>query len=343
MNRLVITMGDPCGIGPEIALKFFDELYKVEDKNLFVALIGSKKVLEAHIKKSNMDLEIIEITDSMSQNMRMENGKLPLFNIDAEDKEFEVGKHTKLGGEYSVKYIDKAIELCSKRYFDGMVTCPISKDSINMAGFKFSGHTTYLANKTNTDDYAMVLKGDKVTVLLNTTHLSLVDACKAVKKDNILKKIKIAERAKEEIGLSGTIAVAGLNPHNGENGLFGREEIEEIGPAVEEAKKLGIDVDGPIVPDTLFVKVVQGQYALSVVMYHDQGLIPMKMESFGMGVNITIGLPFIRTSVDHGTAFDIVGKGSANHGSLREAVRIASEMVRIKKSNLENFAEVDYN
>ncbi len=342
MNRLVITMGDPCGIGPEIAVKFFDELYKVEDKNLFIALIGSKSVIENYIKENNINLEIVEIDEEKSKNMTMKNGELPLFNIDAKGEEFSLGEHTALGGEYSIKYIDKAIELCSKKYFDGMVTCPISKDSMNMAGYKFSGHTTYLANKTNTNDYAMVLKGDKVTVLLNTTHLSLVDACKAVKKENIINKIKIAERAKKEIGLSGTIAVAGLNPHNGENGLFGREEIDEIGPAVVEGQKLGIDVEGPIVPDTLFVKVVKGQYALSLVMYHDQGLIPMKMESFGMGVNITIGLPFVRTSVDHGTAFDIVGKNKADVGSLREAIKIGNKMVKIKKADLNNLAEVDF-
>lgn len=342
MNRLVITMGDPCGIGPEIAVKFFDELYRVEEKNLFIALVGSKSVIDEYIKKNNINIEIIEIDEESSKNMTMKNGQLPLFNIDTNGEEFHLGEHTALGGEYSIKYIDKAIDLCSKKYFDGMVTCPISKDSMNMAGYKFSGHTTYLANKTNTDDYAMVLKGDKVTVILNTTHLSLADACKAVKKENILKKIKIAEKAKKEIGLSGTIAVAGLNPHNGENGLFGREELDEIGPAVVEAKNLGIDVEGPVVPDTLFVKVVKGHYAISLVMYHDQGLIPMKMESFGMGVNITIGLPFVRTSVDHGTAFDIVGKNIADVGSLREAIKIGNQMITIKKEDLNNLAEVDF-
>ena len=331
MNRLVITMGDPCGVGPELVVKFFDELYKIEDKNLFVAVAGTKSILQKYIEKLHCDLEIVEITEEEGLKMKMENGKIPLFNIGKGNEEFELGKHSSLGGEYCIKYIDKAIELCSKHYFDGMVTCPISKDSINMAGYKFSGHTTYLAAKTDTDDYAMILKGNKVTVLLNTTHLSLVDACKQVTKENILKKIKIADRAKKELGFEGTIAVAGLNPHNGENGLFGREEIEEIEPAVKEAKAMGIDVEGPIVPDTLFVKVMKGQYVMSVVMYHDQGLIPMKMESFGMGVNITIGLPFVRTSVDHGTAFDIVGKGIADTGSLKEAIKTAGRMVKIKK------------
>ena len=342
MNRLVITMGDPCGVGPEILLKFFEIIYKIEDKNLFVAAVGSRKVLEYYKKKLHIDVEIIEITRGHLIDLRNETGKLHLINIDTEIENLEFGKHTKLGGELSIKYLDKAVELCHGRYVDGMVTCPISKDSINMAGFKYSGHTEYLAEKTKTDDFAMVLKGKKVVVLLNSTHVSLSEAIKRVTKESVLKKIQIAEKAKKELGLTGKIAVAGLNPHNGENGLFGTEEIEIIGPAVEKAKSLGIECEGPIVPDSLFVKVVKGEYAISVVMYHDQGLIPMKMESFGMGVNITIGLPFIRTSVDHGTAFDIVGKNLADEGSLREAVRIACESVKIKKADIGNFAEVDY-
>lgn len=342
MNRLIITMGDPCGIGPEIILKYFDLIYKLEDKQLFVAVVGSRQVLEHYKEKLHIDLEIIEIRRSQIGDLRNENGKLHLINIDTELPNLEFGHHTSLGGELSIQYLDKAIELCQSRYFDGIVTCPISKDSINMAGYKFGGHTSYLAKKTKTDDFAMVLKGKKVVVLLNSTHVSLKESINLVTKESVLNKIRLAERAKKELGLEGTIAVAGLNPHNGEKGLFGTEEIEIIEPAVKEAKLEGIDCEGPIVPDTLFVKVVKGQYAISVVMYHDQGLIPMKMESFGMGVNITIGLPFIRTSVDHGTAFDIVGKGLANEGSLREAVNIANESIKIKKSDISRLGEVDY-
>lgn len=342
MNRLVITMGDPCGVGPEIILKFFDIIYKIEDKHLFVCVVGSKKVLEYYKMKLKIDIEIVNITRGEISDLRIKTGVMHLINIDEEVENLEFGKHTKLGGELSIKFLDKAIELCHGKYVDGIVTCPISKDSINMAGFKYSGHTEYLAEKTKTNDFAMVLKGKKVVVLLNSTHVSLKEAVNRVTTESVYNKIKLAEKAKKELGLIGSIAVAGLNPHNGENGLFGAEESEIITPAVEKAQREGIDCVGPIVPDSLFVKVVQGQFAISVVMYHDQGLIPMKMESFGMGVNITIGLPFIRTSVDHGTAFDIVGKNLANEGSLREAVRIANECVAIKKSNIANFAEVDY-
>lgn len=342
MNRLAITMGDPCGIGPEIIVKFFDNIYKVEDKKLFLFVIGSKTVLEHYIRKTKSDLEIIEIGRNDIQNLSLKNNTLHLINIDANLDEIKFGTHSEKGGALSIAYLDFAISLCKTKYIDGIVTCPISKDSINMAGFHYSGHTEYLAEKSNTEDFAMVLKGNKVVVLLNSTHVSLKEATEKVTFDSVLKKIKIAERAKKELGLIGPIAVAGLNPHNGENGLFGKEEIEIIEPAVKEAKKLGIDCEGPIVPDTLFVKVMKGFYSLSVVMYHDQGLIPMKMESFGMGVNITIGLPFIRTSVDHGTAFDIVGKNLADIGSLKEAIKIANDSVKIKKSNLSRLAEVDY-
>lgn len=342
MNRLVITMGDPCGIGSEIVVKFFDEIYRIEEKNLFIAVIGSRKIIEKEMLKQRADFEIVEITrESQIKDLKLEKNKMHLINIDIEE-EIEMGKSTEIGGKMSIAYLDKAIDLCRKKIFDGMVTCPISKDSINMAGYKYSGHTTYLADKTGSDNFAMVLKGNKITVILNTTHLSIIDAAKKVKKENIIKKIRLAEQAKEELSLNGKIAVAGLNPHNGENGLFGDEEIKEIIPAVKEAKEAGIDVEGPVVPDTLFVKMLRGDYSLAVVMYHDQGLIPMKMESFGMGVNITIGLPFVRTSVDHGTAFDIVGKDLANPGSLKEAVKIAAVNVKNRKNKLENYAEVDY-
>lgn len=289
-----------------------------------------------------IDLDIVEITKGHIADLKLENGKMHLINIDTNLDDLEFGKHSKKGGELSVKYLDKAMELCQGKYVDGMVTCPISKDSINMAGYKYSGHTEYLAEKSNTEDFAMVLKGKKVVVLLNSTHVSLKEAINRVTKDSLSKKIRMAEKAKKELGLTGPIAVAGLNPHNGENGLFGREEIEIIGPAVEEAKQEGIECEGPIVPDTLFTKVLKGQYSISVVMYHDQGLIPMKMESFGMGVNVTIGLPFVRTSVDHGTAFDIVGKNLADIGSLREAVNLGNECVKIRKSDITRLAEVDY-
>lgn len=324
-NRLIITMGDPCGVGPEIIVKFFNDFINIANNDYIPAVVGSRSILEYYMEELGLKLPINELSLDLTDDYNnLDLTKINLFNIDEKIENFNLGNHTKIGGELSIKYLDLAIELCQKGLFDGIVTAPISKDSINMAGHKFSGHTTYLANKTDTEDYAMILKGNRITVILNTTHLSILDAAKKVKKDSILKKIKMAQRAKKELSLHGPIAVAGLNPHNGENGLFGDEESKEIEPAVMEAKNMGIDCEGPIVPDTLFVKMLQHKYSMAVVMYHDQGLIPMKMDSFGEGVNITIGLPFVRTSVDHGTAFDIVGKNMANTGSFKEAINLAN-------------------
>ncbi len=323
MKKLLITMGDPSGIGPEIVLKFYSRKKELDRGRALLVTVGTARILKEYIDRFNMDMEIQKIESlEEAENYVHKDGVIPVIDIDTRE-EVIIGKVSEESGKLSMLYLEKAVELCKNGVFDGMVTAPISKDAINLAGYKYSGHTTFLAHSTGTMDFAMVLKGKKVVVLLNTTHLSILDAVKRVKKDHILKKIVIAQRAKDELGLVGPIAVAGLNPHNGENGLFGTEEMEEIGPAIEEAKRLGIEVVGPVVPDTLFVKVLKGEYAISVVMYHDQGLIPMKMESFGMGVNITIGLPFVRTSVDHGTAFEIAGKGVADEGSLFEAVKMA--------------------
>ena len=336
INRLIITMGDPAGIGPEIIVKFFEELYKLEGKNLFIAVCGSKSILQYYIDKIKSQVEIVEIEDENSiKNLVLKNGIMYLINEECELKDIEIGKVKAESGKLSMKYLEKSLRLVNNGVFDGIVTAPISKDAINLAGYKYDGHTGWFAEKTHTKDFGMVLKGNKVTVVLNSTHVSMRDAVEAVKKDTIVKKIVLAQRAKEELGIKGKIAVAGLNPHNGEEGLFGKEEITDIAPAVEEARTMGIEVDGPIVPDTLFHRMMKDEYNIAVVMYHDQGLIPMKMESFGAGVNITVGLPIVRTSVDHGTAFDIAGKGVAECGSLKEAIKTANIIIN-KRFNREN-------
>ena len=284
----------------------------------------------------NALVEIVEIEDNNKiKDLIVKNGVMHLINEECIFDDIEIGKVSKEAGKMSMLYLEKALRVVKNGYFDAIVTAPISKDAINLAGYKYDGHTGWFAEKTNTTDYGMVLKGKKITVVLNTTHVSMQDAVKSVKKDSIVKKILLAQRAKEELGIDGKIAVAGLNPHNGEEGLFGDEEAREIAPAVAEARAMGIDVEGPIVPDTLFVKMLRDDYNIAVVMYHDQGLIPMKMESFGAGVNITVGLPIVRTSVDHGTAFNIAGKGIADYGSLKEAVKTANVIInrRFKREN----------
>ncbi len=324
-EKILITMGDPAGIGPEIILKYFiNEDFR--ENNLMCAVCGSFSVLNYYKEKYNFKLEIVKI----DKNSIFENKKGVLYLID-EEMDFNklvIGQPSEMSGKFSMKYLETAIGIINSGLYNAITTAPISKDAINMAGYKYSGHTSYFAKKTGTEDFAMVLKGNKITVVLNTTHLSLSDAIEKVKKDNILKKIILAEKVRKMLGINTKIAVAGLNPHNGENGLFGREEIEEIAPAVKEAQKMGIDAEGPLVPDTLFVKMLQDKYHIAVVMYHDQGLIPMKMESFGKGVNISVGLPFVRTSVDHGTAFDIAGKGIADYKSLKEAVETSFKILK---------------
>lgn len=329
MNKIIITMGDPAGVGAEIVLKYIKELGNI---NFLPVVVGSKSILDYYNKIYNINLKIIEVESDRLEKIKFEKATLYLINIDMSIDDLKFGEDSKLAGEYTMKYLETACDLVESGLFDAMVTAPLSKDSINRAGYKFGGHTSFLANRFDTKNFGMVLKGKKITVVLNTTHLSIAAAVKEVKKESILKKIILADRAKKELGINTKIAVAGLNPHNGENGLFGDEEEKEIIPAIKEAKELGIDVEGPIVPDALFVKMLKDEYNIAVVMYHDQGLIPMKMESFGKGVNITVGLPIIRTSVDHGTAFDIVGENRADSGSLNSAVDSANMIIKNRKN-----------
>ena len=210
---------------------------------------------------------------------------------------------------------------------DAVVTAPINKKAIQTAGFKYPGHTEIFAEKTGTKGYAMMLYSDKLNVAHVSTHMSLLNACKTLKKERVEKVIELANSSLKDLGIeTPKIAVAGLNPHAGEQGLFGEEEINEIKPAVENAKEKGIEAFGPIPPDTVFVKAVNGEYDIVVVMYHDQGHIPVKLLGFDSGVNVTLGLPIIRTSVDHGTAFDIAWEGKAYDTSLIKAVEVAEKM-----------------
>jgi 4-hydroxythreonine-4-phosphate dehydrogenase len=234
--------------------------------------------------------------------------------------------------------VRKVIELAMSKEIDATVTGPISKEAINLAGYHYSGHTEIYADLTRTNDYAMMLVHDRFRVIHVSTHVSLREACNRVKKDRVYRVIMLGYDAVKRLGVENPrIGVAGLNPHAGEQGLFGREEIEEIEPAIQQAKKEGLNVEGPIPPDTVFSKMQGGQYDLVVVMYHDQGHIPTKLIGFQYddktktwgsmsGVNITCGLPIIRVSVDHGTAFGKAGEGRANPESMIQAIKIAAKL-----------------
>jgi len=327
-------MGDPAGIGAEITVKAlnYEEIYQKSRP----VVIGSKVVMEDAISfiPTNLELNVIKGIDDIQG----EYGKIDLLdlnNIGIND--FKYGEVSALAGKASVEYILKGIELAKEKKIDAVVTGPIHKEAINAAGYKYAGHTEIFADRTNTKDYAMMLADKNMRVIHVSTHVSLREACDRVKKERVLTVIHLADEALKKLGIEKpVIGVAGLNPHAGEQGLFGNEEIEEIIPAIEEAKKEGINVEGPVPPDTIFSKVQGGQYDIAVVMYHDQGHIPMKVTGFKYnretniwssmsGVNTTVGLPIIRTSVDHGVAFGKAGEGRANEESMVEAIKMAIE------------------
>ena len=238
------------------------------------------------------------------------------------------GKPNRSTASAMVNYITKGVEYIQQGWLDGIATCPISKEALNDAGYNFPGHTEMLADLTGSKDYAMMMAGSKLCVTLVTIHCPLSEVPPAISTERILRLIQTTDRAlKVDFGIARPrIAVAGLNPHGGENQLFGSEEFQTIQPAVSLSCEEGIDVSGPFPPDTVFVKASQGEYDAVVCMYHDQGLIPFKLLHFNDGVNVTIGLPIVRTSVDHGTAYDIAGKGVADGDSLVEAVKLAAKI-----------------
>ena len=334
---IAITMGDPAGIGAEIIIKALSnkEFYNSSKP----VVIGSKIVMKDALSfiPSNVKLNIIEDIAQAKENFGIID-LIDLHNIQL--NEFKFGEVSAKAGKASIEYIFKAIELAQQRKVDAVVTGPIHKKAINAAGYHFAGHTEIFAEKTNTKDYAMMLSDKEMRVIHVSTHVSLRKACDLVKKDRVLTVIRLANKALRELGIEkARIGVAGLNPHASDDGLFGDEEAREIIPAILQAKKEGIMVEGPIPPDTIFSKIKGNQYDIAVVMYHDQGHIPMKVLGFKYnrrtnkwstmsGVNVTIGLPIIRTSVDHGVAFGKAGEGRANEESMVEAIKMAINFVK---------------
>lgn len=332
---ICISMGDPAGIGAEIIVKALgkNEIYNKARP----VVIGSKSVIQDAISfiPSHLKLNIIKDIARLKGDYGFID-LVDLNNIQLED--FHYGEVSAAAGKASMEYIFKAIELAKNNEVDAVVTGPINKESINKAGYNYTGHTEIFAEKTNCKDYAMMLTSDEMAVIHVSTHVSLREAIERVKKERILKVIHLAREAMIKLGIKKPrIAVSGLNPHAGEGGLFGREEILEIVPAIEEARREGIIVEGPISPDTLFPKVRGKQYDIGVAMYHDQGHIPMKVTGFQYdistnkwlsmsGVNATIGLPIIRTSVDHGVAYGKAGEGRANEESMINALDMAIKL-----------------
>lgn len=324
-----ITMGDPCGIGPEIAVKSLNkkEVYDICDP----IVVGDAGPIRDALRITKLPLQINVISDV--EQAAFEYGRIDLIDMQNVDMtKLVYGKVSAMGGNAAFEYIKKVIELAMAGKIDGTVTGPINKEALNLAGHHYSGHTEIYAHFTRTNDYAMMLAHENLRVIHVSTHVSLRQACDLVKKERVLKVIRLASDACQRLGIDKPrIAVAGLNPHAGENGMFGDEEIKEIIPAINEAKALGIIAEGPIPPDSVFPRARGGNYDIVVAMYHDQGHIPVKVVGFIWnkemekwdeisGVNITLGLPVIRSSVDHGTAFGKAGKGTASELSLINAI-----------------------
>ena len=338
---LAITMGDPSGIGPEIAVKALGNTSIYE--RCIPIIIGDLEPMKDAIRFTGSSLKINVIKEPSQA--RGEPGVIDLIDMGfLAVGSWEYKKVAQLTGLASFRYVEKAIELALAGAVDATVTGPINKEAINMAGFDYSGHTEIYADLTGVSDYAMLLASGNFRVIHVSTHVSMRDACKLVTAERVFRVITLAKEAMDLIGIKNPrIAVAGFNAHCSENGLFGNEEADAIIPAIEKARAQGMDVTGPVPPDTVFVKAIAGSFDIVVAMYHDQGHIPLKLCGFKMdpatgsytsvsGINCTIGLPIIRTSVDHGTAFGKAGEGRANEESLMDAIEMAIVISSRKKT-----------
>jgi 4-hydroxythreonine-4-phosphate dehydrogenase len=325
-----ISMGDPAGIGPEIIVKALAE-GKVYDYCRPLVL-GDPHGMDSALSRISRSAELHLISTPSDAAGRP--GQIDLLPLSDLKSGVSPGNPTLEGGAAMVSYIVKAVEMAQRGQIEAMVTCPINKALMHQAGYHFEGHTQLIANLTGTRDYVMMLAGERLRVALVTIHCSLKEVPLALSKEKIYRTICItAEAMRRDFGFeTPSLAVAALNPHAGEEGLFGREEAVMIEPAVKQARDRGYDVVGPFPADTLFHKAASGRFQAVVAMYHDQGLIPLKLLHFSDAVNVTLGLPIIRTSVDHGTAYDIAGKDTADASSLKAAIQMAARMVKNRKA-----------
>jgi len=327
--RIVITMGDPTGIGPEIIARALSQPGIGDICRPLV--LGDRGAMERAIAVSGESLELRTV-DALQHGDDAGHGVITMLALSNLSKvEMEYGKPGIAAGEAMFRYIAEAARLCISGAADAMVTGPISKDALNRAGHHYPGHTELLAELTGAKEFVMMLAGERLKVTLVTIHEALKDVPRLLTYDKLLSTIRITHHdVNRYFRRNPRLAVLALNPHCGEGGLFGDEEERIIGPAVKTAKSEGIDVAGPLSADTLFHFASQGRYDAVVCMYHDQGLIPLKLLHFDDGVNVTLGLPIIRTSVDHGTAYDLAGTGTASARSMTAAIRMAAEMTRVK-------------
>lgn len=324
---IAITMGDPSGIGPEIILKLSQrsEVFEI----CRPLIVGDRRILQRGIActgLSNLGLDVVWDAQDASSSA----DALSLLDLkNADPAKCPPGQVSAVSGKAAVEYIYQACDLALANQVDAIVTSPINKEAINLAGYRYAGHTELLAERTGSERFSMLLVAEKLRVVHVSTHVALEEAIRRVTTARVLEVIELARQSCLALGITEPrIAVAGLNPHAGEKGLFGDQERREIEPAIEIARRRGWRVSSPQPPDTVFLRTVKGEYDIVVAMYHDQGHIPMKLLAFDTGVNVTIGLPIIRASVDHGTAFDIAGAGKASETSLVQAIAVAVQMVK---------------
>jgi 4-hydroxythreonine-4-phosphate dehydrogenase len=320
---IAVTMGDPAGIGPEIVAKAFaEEGFRDEGRSL---VVGDPEILERAAKLLELPLRANEISEP--EEAAFEPGAVDVLAVGEVLGDLPFGELDARAGDAAFRYVQRATELANERRVAAIATAPLNKEAMHLAGHKYPGHTEILAELTGTKAYAMMLVTDELKVIHVSTHVSLREAIERVRPGRELAVIRLAHDALRKLGVENPkVAVAGLNPHAGENGLFGTEDLEHIAPAVEEAKQQGIEASGPWPPDTVLMRARRGEFDVVVVQYHDQGHIPVKLMGFEAGVNVTVGLPFFRTSVDHGTAFDIAGTGKADHASMQAAIDLARKL-----------------
>lgn len=317
-----VPMGDPAGVGAEITVKALLDK-KVTDVAR-VIVVGAKGMMEQAIRVCKAKARIHTVGAPASA--VDDEGVINLMDLNNVDMtKLKMGKVQAMCGQAAFDYIKKCVELAMAHKIDAIATTPINKESLRAAGIRYIGHTEILGGLSNSRDPLTMFEVDGMRVFFLTRHMSLRDACDAVTKERVLEYICRCTKALKQLGVAGKMAVAGLNPHSGEHGLFGWEEVREIAPAVEEAQRKGYDVVGPIGPDSVFHQALQGRYQAVLSLYHDQGHIATKTYDFERTIAVTLDMPFLRTSVDHGTAFDIAGKGIVSAVSMVEAIRLAAK------------------
>ncbi|MGL4230305.1 MAG: 4-hydroxythreonine-4-phosphate dehydrogenase PdxA [Casimicrobium sp.] len=317
MRRFALTMGDPAGIGPEIVIDALCALPEFADR---VVVFGEQAVIEraraasAHKQAKSLQIELIETSSNTK---------------------FEPGVASAASGAASIAAIEVATRACLKGDCSALITTPINKTALKLAGSPFPGHTEMLASLAGVPHVAMMFAAERLNVILVTIHQSLRDAMNSLSVESVSRTIEFAHSAKHELGLhdrTPRIAVAGLNPHASEDGLFGNEEATIIAPAIAACRARGIDANGPFPPDTIFMRAKRGEFDIVVAMTHDQGLIPVKLDGIDRAVNVTLGLPFLRASVDHGTAYDIAWQGKASSENLQYVMKWAARVVAAQAS-----------